>query len=70
MNTLRYASPAHWIQVLREFVGPTHDTADRPALERDITTRLERTLLEQMKVACESSPVVLSEHLEAVIAGR
>ena len=64
----RYRSAAHWVQVFRDFYGPTHkafaalDDAGRRALERDITV-----LLEKMNVAGESSLVVPSEYLEVVI---
>ena len=67
----RYRSAAHWVQVFRDFYGPTHkafaalaDTA-RPALERDITA-----LLEQMNTAGAASLVVPSEYLEVVITKR
>ncbi len=48
----RYASPAHWIQIFRDFYGPTHkafaalDGNGQHALERDLTA-----LLEQMNTA-------------------
>ena len=43
----RYASPAHWIQVFRDFYGPTHkafaalDAAGQRALERDLNALLD-----------------------------
>ena len=64
----RYRSAAHWIQIFRDFYGPTHkafaalDQAKRDALARDITT-----LLERFNVAGPSSLVVPAEYLEAVI---
>jgi len=64
----RYASSAHWIQVFREFYGPTHkafaalDTPKQAALERDIADLLERS-----NVAGASSLVVPGEYLEVVI---
>ena len=64
----RYRSAAHWVQVFRDFYGPTLkafaalDEAARPALERDITT-----LLEQMNTAGATSLVVPGEYLEVVI---
>ncbi len=67
----RYASPAHWIQVFRDFYGPTHkafaalDAAGQHALERDLTA-----LLEQMNTAGASSLVVPSEYLEVVVTKR
>jgi SAM-dependent methyltransferase len=67
----RYRSAAHWVQVFRDFYGPTHKafaalagTAGQ-ALERDITT-----LLEQMNTAGDGSLVVPGEYLEVVITKR
>jgi SAM-dependent methyltransferase len=67
----RYASPAHWIQVFRDFYGPTHkafaalDGAGQRALERDLTT-----LLDALNTAGTACLVVPSEYLEAVITKR
>jgi SAM-dependent methyltransferase len=67
----RYRSSAHWIQVFRDFYGPTLKAfaaldADRQAaLARDITM-----LLEQGNVGGASSLVVPSEYLEIVIIKR
>jgi SAM-dependent methyltransferase len=67
----RYASPAHWIQIFRDFYGPTHkafaalDANGQRALERDLTT-----LLEQMNTAGASSLVVPSEYLEVIVTKR
>jgi SAM-dependent methyltransferase len=67
----RYRSPAHWLQVFREFYGPTHkafaalDAARQQALARDITA-----LLEAMNVAGPDSLVVPGEYLEVVITKR
>lgn len=64
----RYASSAHWIQVFRDFYGPTHkafaalEPAGQAALERDIAA-----LLERLNVAGKSSLVVPGEYLEVVI---
>jgi hypothetical protein len=64
----RYRSPAHWLQVFRDFYGPTHkaflslDLEGAAALERDITR-----LLEEMNVGGSGSLVIPSEYLEAVI---
>ena len=64
----RYRSPAHWVQVFRDFYGPTHkafaalDEVAGSALERDITA-----LLEQMNIAGATSLVVPGEYLEVVI---
>lgn len=67
----RYRSSAHWIQVFRDFYGPTHrafaalDATKQAALERDIAA-----LLERLNVAGPSSLVVPSEYLEVVIVKR
>jgi len=67
----RYRSAAHWVQVFRDFYGPTHkafaalDAAAALALERDIVA-----LLEQMNTAAPSSLVVPGEYLEVVITKR
>ena len=67
----RYSSSAHWIQVFRDFYGPTHkafaalDAAGQVALERDI-----RALLERLNVAGKSALVVPGEYLEVVIVKR
>jgi hypothetical protein len=64
----RYRSPAHWIQVFRDFYGPTHkafaalDGVGQSALEADITA-----LLERFNVAGSRSLVVPGEYLEVVI---
>ena len=67
----RYASSAHWIQIFREFYGPTHkafaalDAATQVLLERDIVA-----LLERLNVADKSALVVPGEYLEVVIVKR
>jgi SAM-dependent methyltransferase len=67
----RYRSPAHWVQVFRDFYGPTHkafaalDAAGRTALERDITA-----LLMEMNVGGPDSMVVPGEYLEVVVDKR
>ncbi|EXI66855.1 MAG: Demethylrebeccamycin-D-glucose O-methyltransferase [Candidatus Accumulibacter adjunctus] len=64
----RYRSAAHWLQVFRDYYGPTHkafaalEPAARQALERDILG-----LLEELNVAGPDSLVVPSEYLEVVI---
>ena len=64
----RYASAAHWVQVFRDFYGPTHkafaalDATKQAALERDILA-----LLERLNVAGPSSLVVPGEYLEVVV---
>jgi ubiquinone/menaquinone biosynthesis C-methylase UbiE len=65
----RYRSAAHWLQVFREYYGPTHkafaalDAAGQRELERDITL-----LLEQMNTAGPGSLVVPAEYLEVIVA--
>jgi SAM-dependent methyltransferase len=67
----RYRSAAHWVQVFRDFYGPTLkafaalDDAGKQALERDIAA-----LLEAMNTAGAASLVVPSEYLEVVITKR
>ncbi len=64
----RYRSAAHWVQVFRDFHGPTHkafaalDAAGQQALERDLTALLERA-----NTAGARSLVVPAAYLEAVI---
>jgi SAM-dependent methyltransferase len=71
MFNFRYASAAHWIQVFRDYYGPTHkafaalDTAGQQALERDITA-----LLSELNTAGPASLVVPAEYLEVVITKR
>jgi SAM-dependent methyltransferase len=67
----RYASPAHFVQVFRDYYGPTHkafaalDAAGQRALERDLNA-----LMDSMNTAGASSLVVPSQYLEAVITKR
>lgn len=64
----RYRSAAHFVQVFRDYYGPTHkafgalDAAGQAALARDITA-----LLEELNVAGPASLVVPGEYLEIVI---
>ena len=64
----RYRSAAHWVQVFRDFYGPTHkafsalDAQGQQALNDDITA-----LLQQMNTAGANSLVVPAEYLEVVI---
>ncbi len=64
----RYRSPAHWVQVFRDFYGPTLkafaalDSVGQLALEQDITG-----LLEELNIAGTTSLVVPGEYLEVVI---
>ena len=64
----RYASSAHWIQVFREFYGPTLkafaalDAVGQTELARDITA-----LLERFNVGGPASLVVPGEYLEVIV---
>jgi ubiquinone/menaquinone biosynthesis C-methylase UbiE len=64
----RYRSPAHWLQIFRDYYGPTHkafaalDAAGQKALEADITA-----LLERLNIGGSKSLVVPAEYLEIVI---
>jgi ubiquinone/menaquinone biosynthesis C-methylase UbiE len=64
----RYRSAAHWLQVFRDFYGPTHkafaalDPTGQNALEKDITA-----LLNRCNTAGPASLVVPAEYLEVVI---
>jgi ubiquinone/menaquinone biosynthesis C-methylase UbiE len=71
MFNFRYLSSAHWIQMFRDFYGPTHkafaalEPAKRSAMERDI-----RDLLERSNIGGKDSLVVPGEYLEVVIVKR
>ena len=67
----RYRSAAHFVQVFRDYYGPTHkaflalNDEGKQALERDLLA-----LLTQLNVAGPNSLVVPSEYLEIVITKR
>jgi SAM-dependent methyltransferase len=67
----RYRSAAHWLQIFRDYYGPTHkafaalDPARQAALADDITA-----LLNRLNSAGSSSLVVPGEYLEVVITKR
>lgn len=67
----RYASPAHWIQIFRDYYGPTHkafaalDGAGQAKLEADILA-----LLERLNVGGPASLVVPSEYAEVVVTKK
>jgi len=67
----RYRSAGHWVQVFRNYYGPTHkvfaalDGAQQKSFEADIVA-----LLERMNVGGSGSLVVPSEYLEVVITKR
>jgi SAM-dependent methyltransferase len=64
----RYESAAHWIQIFRDFYGPTHKAflalppAGQKQLEADI-----KELLDRLNVGGRRSLVVPGEYLETVI---
>jgi SAM-dependent methyltransferase len=66
---MRYESPSHWLQVFRDFYGPTHqafatlDPDGQRALEVEITG-----LLERMNIGGATSLVVPAEYLQVVIS--
>ncbi|MBI3897634.1 MAG: class I SAM-dependent methyltransferase [Gammaproteobacteria bacterium] len=68
MFNFRYKSAAHWMQIFRDYYGPTLkafaalDLAGQSKLEADITE-----LLERMNVAGRDSLVVPAEYLEVVV---
>lgn len=65
----RYRSAAHWLQVFRDFYGPTNkafaalDATAQQGLERDIIA-----LLNEMNIAGAASLVVPAEYLEVIIS--
>jgi ubiquinone/menaquinone biosynthesis C-methylase UbiE len=67
----RYRSAAHWIQVFRDYYGPTHkafgalDAKGQQALASDITT-----LLDDLNTAGAEALVVPGEYLEIVVTKR
>jgi hypothetical protein len=69
--SFRYRSPAHWIQVFRDYYGPTHkafaalDAGRQKALEADLTA-----LLENRNTGGRDALVIPSEYLEVVVVRR
>jgi hypothetical protein len=67
----RYVSAEHWLQVFRDFYGPTHkafaalEPGGQQALEQDILA-----LLHRFNRAGSASLVVPAEYLEVVITKR
>jgi SAM-dependent methyltransferase len=67
----RYRSTAHWVQVFRDYYGPTHkvfaalDGERRQSFEADVVA-----LLERLNVGGRHSLVVPGEYLEVVITKR
>ena len=67
----RYKSPAHWLEIFRDYYGPvlkafaSLDPEARKALEQDLLA-----LLDKYNVAKDGTLVLPSEYLEAVITRR
>ena len=67
----RYRSPAHWLQVFRDYYGPTHkafaalDSNDQLALEREMLA-----LIARHNIGGERGMVVPAEYLEVIIRKR
>lgn len=67
----RYRSSGHWLQVFRDYYGPTHkafaalDARGQERLAQDITA-----LLERLNVAGPGSLVIPGEYLEVVVVKR
>jgi SAM-dependent methyltransferase len=71
MFNFRYRSPAHWIEVFRNFYGPTHKAY--VALDADAQARLTEELsamLERLNVGGMHALVVPGEYLEVVITKK
>lgn len=71
MFNFRYLSAAHWVQVFRDYYGPTYkafaalEPAKQAAMERDILA-----LLDRHNVGGKGALVVPAEYLEVVIVKR
>lgn len=71
MFNFRYRSAAHWLQMFRDYYGPTHkafaalDPARQTELHADIAV-----LLEKLNIGGRYSLVVPGEYLEVVITKR
>ena len=67
----RYKSPAHWLEIFRDYYGPvlkafaSLNPESRKALEKDLYA-----LLDQNNVARDGTLVLPSEYLEAVITKK
>lgn len=69
--TFRYRSPDHWLDIFRDFYGPTHkafgalDTDARASLSEDLLDLISRN-----NVADDGTMVVPSAYLEVVVTRR
>jgi SAM-dependent methyltransferase len=67
----RYRSPAHWLEVFRDYYGPTHKAFAALDEERQLQLSANITaLLERSNIAGASSLVVPGEYLEVVITKK
>lgn len=67
----RYASPAHFVQIFRDFYGPTLKAFAALAPEQQATLEHDMVaLIERFNTAGTASAVVPSEYLEVVITKR
>jgi SAM-dependent methyltransferase len=65
---MRYESPAHWLQVFRDYYGPTQKAFDSLDPEGQRALEVEITgLLESMNVGGPGSLVVPAEYLQVVL---
>ena len=67
----RYRNAAHWVQVFRDYYGPTHKAFG--ALEGELLESFEAdivSLLERLNVAGPQSLIVPAEYLQVVITKR
>lgn len=67
----RYRSAAHWIEVFRNFYGPTHKVyaALEPARQAHLTVEIT-ALLDRLNVGGPNALVVPGEYLEVVIVKK
>ncbi len=71
MFSFRYRSAAHWIEVFRNYYGPTLKVyAALDGSQQERLTEAITALLEEMNVGGRRSLVVPSEYLEVVITKR
>lgn len=67
----RYRSPEHWLEIFRNFYGPTHKAF--AALDNELQASLTQDILDliaQENVATDGTMVVPSHYLEVVITRR
>jgi SAM-dependent methyltransferase len=71
MFNFRYRSPAHFVQVFRDFYGPTHKAFAAVDEERQRALAADMgLLLDRLNVAGRETLVVPGEYLEVVITKR